>query len=226
MLDRGRPSDGGMWGYWFCSRCNQATGRWDQVYLRWQRTIFKLFPADLPAVGEIFGIQVNAADPGGFVRCLWAWMFALDRDFADDYPSLAVAVRDGQFATPPPADLALLIALSGDLNMWLTSQRRVAGVDVGGSSDGWWRWGNGLWAPQPQPIEMPYVVVAAPPFNIVLAPRAHEHGLPHFDLTSWLLEPAGQSRDVVISLPVVQITGLESPRPVTYDRFLPRLQAA
>lgn len=226
MLDRGRPSDGGMWGYWFCAPCNQATGRWDEEFLRWQRTIFKLFPEDhLPKVGEIFGIQVNGADPGGFIRCLWAWMFALDKSFIDDDPTVATAVRQGQAGQPPP-DLRLLIALSADLSIWLTSQRTVLGVDAGGTDDGWWRRGSGLWAPQPQPMEMPYVVVAAPPFNVVLADRSHDHGLPHFNASAWLEERAFCHRNVVASLPVVQVTDVGIPRPVTYERFVPRPRVA
>lgn len=130
VLDLGRPTAGGVWGYWFCENCNNRTGTWDQEYLRWQVPLLqKLHFSNEPRNGPLVGEFTNA-DPGAFIRCLWAWMFALDRQLLHREPEVAKAVRTGGPCNPPTA-VRLLIAISMSLRMWMAGQDGVAVAKLG-----------------------------------------------------------------------------------------------
>lgn len=98
-LERGRPSDGGAWGYWFCDPRNKATGVWDEEFLRWQHTVLRAVHGAAELRQTLLG-ELTEADPGAFVRCLWAWMFALDPLLLTTHSDLAIAVRVGSAITP------------------------------------------------------------------------------------------------------------------------------
>ena len=102
-----------MWGRWFCERCNNATGRWDEEYLRW---IEDLFPAlnDTRLPGDRLEISSTQLDPGAFARCLWAWMFALSDDLRGHQPAVAASVLSGD-PVEPPRNHRLMLAATREL---------------------------------------------------------------------------------------------------------------
>ncbi len=221
MLGLGRASEGGGWGYWFCAECNGKTGKWDEEFIKWQRAILGSIARHRPRVGQVLHFGLRSPDPGAFARCLWGWMFALDPSLLDNESALAEAVREGTSVTPP-VHLRLLVAVTTARDIWLTNPGTGAiGFDLSGEQNGWWLHPSKLWAPTPPAIELPYAVVAAPPFNVVLADARHDHGLQHFDASDWVAEPAGKHRDVLGYLPVVRVARApSSPTPVTYKHIV------
>ncbi|MGH7540808.1 MAG: hypothetical protein ACRELC_07405 [Gemmatimonadota bacterium] len=168
----GRETLGGMWGRWFCGQCNNATRRWDEEYVRWLPEIFASLH-DPANSGNRLAARALDADPGAFVRCLWAWMFAISDNFLDRFPAIAASVRSGQ-SVAPPVDARLLLAATRDLQFGIQALSFTIGVT----------------AP-------PFVAlhVAQPAFAHVPCG--------FFNTGLWLLEPAGTRCDVEFELPIV-----------------------
>ena len=201
MLELGRATEGGVWGWWFCVACNGLTGTWDEEYLRWQKPILGWIYRDEPPQPLRPG-EFAAHDPGAFVRALWAWMFALDKGLFDSHPDLASAVRTGSRINPP-RDLRLLVVVTTSRDMWLSLQLRGFVVKTTISKGGWHQHQTGLWTPLPELVELPLIVIAAPPFVGVLVDADRELLL--VDTGPWLSETSGRQRTLALHLPTVEV---------------------
>lgn len=216
MLDHGRESDGGMWGYWFCQPCNGATGVWDEHWLKWQAALLGSVQRRPQATDNVLHAGLNAK-PGAFVRSMWAWMFALLPGLLDEHPAVAEAVRTGEPVDPPPG-LRLLFTVTRSLNIYVSSQRDVVAVDAS-LTDAWSQRPSGLVVQGPSTTALPLVVVGAPPFNVVLVADGYQDRVIHFDASAWLLDAAGDIRDVQVQLPMIAVRNETSPLPTTFDDF-------
>jgi hypothetical protein len=141
-------------------------------------------------------------DPGAFVRASWAWVFALDNALFGDHRDLAAAVKSG-VAIDPPDDLRLWMAATASRHQWTSRQRDGYGVNLDLRHDGWQQHVSGLWSIEPELIEMPRLVISAPPFVLVFADSAHEIGL--LDTGPWLSENARNRRSVSLLLSTVEV---------------------
>ena len=95
-----------MNGKWFCENCNGRTGLWDEEYLRWRPDLLAALH-DPHKTGNRISAVLPSADPGAFVRCLWAWGFALATDLRPAIPDAADAVFSGEPVAPPAYRLYL-----------------------------------------------------------------------------------------------------------------------
>ena len=125
--DLGHEEDGGMWGRWFCEPCNNATGKWDEEYLRWAGDVFGALHHPSAGKGNRISARSSQLKPGAFVRALWAWMFALSDLLPAKYPDLATAVRTGAPAKPP-STINLLLGATRDLQFGILGLYRSVTV--------------------------------------------------------------------------------------------------
>ena len=93
---------GGIRDYWFCARCNNVTARWDEAFVA-----LALQPLaalhDPQSRGNTFEATIVGGAVGEFVRCLWAWMFAISDNLRQRVPEVAKAVINGDAMEPPAA---------------------------------------------------------------------------------------------------------------------------
>ena len=109
-----RAALGGMWGRWFCASCNNNVARaWDEEFVRWAPGLFTALH-DPARTGNRVAARIVGVAPGAFVRCLWAWMFALSDVLRDRQPAVAESVISGR-PILPPANARLLLAATRDL---------------------------------------------------------------------------------------------------------------
>lgn len=109
----GRDTEGGMWGRWFCTRCNNRTGRWDEEYLRWREDLLPVLHDPRRPGGRV-ALRSEQLDPGAFARSLWAWMFALSDHLWHLHPEVGEGVLSGE-PVDPPTDFRLMLALTRDV---------------------------------------------------------------------------------------------------------------
>lgn len=197
----GRASDGGMWGYWFCEPCNNATGRWDETYLRWQIAMVSAVhdPAKVGLSRGWIGGDVSSLDPGGFVRAVWAWAFARNEELRDMIPDVADAVRAGT-AVNPPQSVHVMLALTTSTRMFISRQIEATFLQIELS--------DGSATAEPTP----WTVVGAPPFNMALVPHEHVDLLPlHTDIGPLLQIPARATvaKEVEVQFRVLDLEFLE-----------------
>lgn len=204
----GRPLEGGIRGWWFCGEpggnCNGRTGAWDEEFRDWWKLVGESIHFDVGRLRPTHVGQFSNADPGKFIRALWAWMFALDETLVDSHADLAAAVRFG-YATDPPEGICLLLGLTTSLRIWVSAQRGSYNVTTMLGGDGFSQHRSGLWAPMPEVDEQPRVVVSAPPFVAVLANVDNAQQLPLTDVGGWLRDGTGVRRQVVLSVPFVHV---------------------
>ena len=177
----GRESDGGMWGYWFCEPCNNATGRWDETYLRWQVAMVNVVhdPAKAGSARGWIGGDVSSLDPGGFARSVWSWAFARNEELRDMVPDVADAVRSGA-PVDPPHSVHVMLALTTSTRLFISRQVEATFLHF--------RLGDGSATAEPTP----WTVIGAPPFNMAVVPHEHLDLLPlHVDIGPLLQIPAG-----------------------------------
>jgi hypothetical protein len=165
---------GGIRDYWFCADCNNRTGRWDEAFVAWTYAPLAALH-DPSSRGNTFSAKIIDADTGAFVRCLWAWMFAIsDASLSARLPDVAAAAKSGDpvFA---PADPRLFLAVTRDDRIAI------------------------------QALNNSVIVTAPPFVAMLLSRRALEFGGDDgfFDLAPWLMHPAGMRRTVEITMPVV-----------------------
>jgi hypothetical protein len=172
-----REYDGGMNGRWFCDECNNRTGRWDEEYLRWRPDL--LVALDRIKRGNRISGVLPEADPGAFVRCLWAWGFALADNLRAAIPVVADAVRSGD-PDPPPAFKLLLAATREDRSSIFVTPHSV----------------NVCNPPFVASVIWPRLFAAAGGYGMV-------------DIGSWLLDPVGARRSVTVDLPIMRVHGPE-----------------
>jgi len=179
---RGRSGDlrarreqlGGIRDYWFCADCNNETRRWDEAFVAWTYAPLAALH-DPRSRGSMFSARIIDADTGAFVRCLWAWMFAIsDVPLRDRLPDVAAAVKSGD-PVGPPDDPRLLLAVTRDDRIAI------------------------------QALSNSVVVTAPPFVAMLLSRRALEVGGNDgfFDTAPWLLHAAGTRRTVEVTLPIV-----------------------
>jgi hypothetical protein len=97
----GREALGGMADYWYCATCNnERTRRWDEEYARWVPGLFAALHNERNEGNTVSATAVDL-DVGAFVRCLWAWFFAVADGLRERIPEVAAAVRGGDPVTPP-----------------------------------------------------------------------------------------------------------------------------
>lgn len=217
-LALGRPTLGGMWGYWFCVDCNQRTGVWDAEYIRLHRHLV-LYLHDGPERPRqrLMG-TLPQLDVGAIARSMWAWSFALVPTLFERYPAIARAVRTGE-AAEAPDDVDLLLGITMSLRLWATAQPDAWLVESNPS--GVHQRASGLLIPGPKVEMLPIGAVASPPFSVVLAHHDRPSGVPHAVVNEWLLDPAGTRRDVVIDLPMIVVRSEDRPGPLGYASFMP-----
>lgn len=172
MYGLGRKDLGGMWLRAFCGDCNNRTRVWDEEYARWCPDLFNSLH-DLRNKGNQLASRVFDRDPGAFVRCLWAWAFALSDTMLTRYPQIADAVISGE-PVAPPHNSRMLLAATRDLQFGIQVLSYTIGVT----------------AP-------PFVAlhIARPAYSNL------ERGL--FNTGPWLMQPAGVRQAVEIELPIV-----------------------
>ena len=208
------PRLGGSWGYWFCADCNSGrTARWDKEYLGWQGTVWGLMGANGVNPRPLPPSMLHDADPGAFIRCLWAWLFATDEteSLHAIHSSLADAIRNGE-PVEPPDDLRLLLGVTLGLGGWLSATR--PGSAIGRTMLG----RSPLWTPPTPATEitaLPRAVVVAPPFVVAFGSPDDNDGLGLFNPASWLRDAAGQRREVALLLPTVEVQKDANVRPWT-----------
>lgn len=216
----GRPMEGGIRGWWFCGErggnCNGRTGVWDEEFQNWWKLVGESIHFNAGRLGPTHVGQFSNADPGRFIRAVWAWMFALDETLVDSHDDLAAAVRFG-YATDPPKDICLLLGVTTSLRIWVSAQRDSYNVTTTLGGDGFSQHRSGIWAPTPEVVEQPRVVVSAPPFIAVLASGDNAQQLPLTDVGVWLRESTGLRRQVDLSLPFVHVRRQDVPTPIAYS---------
>lgn len=204
ILDYGRSSDGGIWGWWFCGPCNRRTGRWDEAYQTiWHRILDSVHKPEHASSNQY---RATASfDVGSFVRSLIAWAFALDETLREREPAVAAAVLSGD-AGPGPQDHFIGLALTRSTRIFVSAQPEAREVSLDLSTGESRSSGN------------PRVVVAAPPFNLVLAERESADRVPHLDLGGLLSHPAEHSTLVTLSLPIIDVNVPDGPSgPIGFD---------
>jgi hypothetical protein len=217
-LDLGRPTLGGMWGYWFCVECNHRTGVWDEEYIRLhQHLILHLHNGPERPRQRLMG-TLPQLDIGAIARSMRAWSFALVPTLLDRYPAIARAVRTGE-AAEVPDDVDLLLGITMSLRLWATAQPDAWLVESDPS--GVRRRPSGLLVRGPNVELLPITAVASPPFSVVLAHGGRPSGVPHAVVNEWLRDPAGARRDVVFDLPMIVVRSEDGPGPLGYARFMP-----
>lgn len=210
---------GGAYGRWLCVDCNQRTGRWDEEYARWSRSLaLQVQEAGLQP-GRQLPMFLPDVAPGSVVRAMWAWMFALDPTLRADKPDLAASILSGD-PVDPPADLRLVLGTTTSLGIWVSGQ--VGGYAVrtaiGRISGHTTR--SGINVPGAEIVDVPRVAISSPPFVVLLAGVNHELHAPYFDTAEWLRDRAGARRDVSLLLPVVRsLEGLRDLALVTYEEL-------
>jgi hypothetical protein len=213
-----RPRDGGMRGYWFCERCNQRTGRWDDEYIDVQRHLIFLMHGSDQSPRQYLGGILEDIDIGAFARSMWAWSFALNPTLRTQYPDLAAAVRTGD-PVEPPSELELLLALTPSLHFWACAQPESLVIKDGGAQ--FHRRPSGLLVVGPQIEQLPITAVASPPFSVVLAHTNRPAGVPHVVTNDWLRDPGGARRDVPIMLPLIEVADECCVMPPSFSDFRP-----
>jgi hypothetical protein len=175
----GREMLGGMWGYWFCSTCNnERTRPWDEEYTRWVPPIFQAIH-DSRGAGNTISARVVDFDAGAFARCIWAWFFAAREGLLHQLPTVAGAVRTGEPVEPPTRAPRVYLACTRNLQFSM--------MDVGSSV--------GITAP-------PFAAA-------LVDERTRYLVAGWFDVALWLREQPGHGRDLTLTLPVAQIMGEE-----------------
>lgn len=208
LLGYSRPSGGGgMWGYWFCGSCNKTTGRWDEVYMRlWTHFVSKMYD---PAIANLNFYRAHAEfDVGAFGRAIWAWAFALDAGLRLEHPGVATAILTGD-SVAEPADVVVGLALTRALRQFVSGHRDAIAltVDLTGQADH-----------RAEPT--PRAVVAAPPFNVVVADTDSRSLFPHTSIGPLLEQPAGRRMAIELPLPIVDVNVADSARgPVTFSQL-------
>jgi hypothetical protein len=216
ILDLGRESDGGIWLRRLCESCNSRTGRWDELFLVFQKALLGHVhdPARRP-VGQLVG-QFTDVSPGAFIRSVWAGMFAIDAISRDNYGDLAESVLSGD-PVAAPTDVRLLVALTKSERIFVSSQTLVQAFSSP-TSGSWTARGSGLVAPGPVGVDIPLAVVQAPPFVFVLARSTDPYELPHENLSAWLEDDARVRRATDILLPMARVR--DGLNPVSYDDII------
>jgi hypothetical protein len=216
ILDLGRESDGGIWLRRLCQSCNSQTGKWDELFLVFQKALLGHVhdPARRP-VGQLVG-QFTDVSPGAFIRSVWAGMFAIDAISRADYQGLAESVLTGNPVEAPP-DFRPLVALTKSERIFVSSQTLVQTYSSP-TSGGWTRHGSGLVAPGPMKFDIPLAVIQAPPFVFVLARSTDPYELPHENLSAWLEDDARVRRATDILLPMATVR--DGLNPVSYDDII------
>lgn len=184
----GRATHNGMSGWWLCSSCNNRAGRWEREYLGWRKPILAAIHESGAVHGQRLCARIPSADPGAFVRVLWAWMFAIDDRLLLGFPELAKAVLTGE-PTLPPRGLRLLLAATP--SPWIAAVKPRRALWTG---HGW----------DPELANQPRVAVSAPPFVVLLAVDGTEPAPGFFDTAAWLADHAGTRRPLTLKLLLVE----------------------
>lgn len=93
---------GGIREYWFCARCNNLTAQWDEAFVAMTHAPLAALH-DPQSRGNTFEATIVGGAVGEFVRCLWAWMFAISDNLRQRVPGVAKAVVSGEPTGPPDA---------------------------------------------------------------------------------------------------------------------------
>lgn len=184
----GRATYDGMAGWWLCASCNNRTARWETEYLAWKWPLFGAIHERGATAGKRLCARMDNADPGAFVRILWAWMFAIDERLFIGWPEVAERILSG-VPTKTPRGLRLLLAATPSL--WIAAVKPVRAQWTG---HGW----------DPETANQPRVAISAPPFVVVLAVDGTDPAPGFFDATAWLTEPAGERRPLTLDVPLVE----------------------
>jgi hypothetical protein len=129
------------------------------------------------STGNRAAMKIFDADTGGFVRCCWAWIFAIsDLPLREQIPDVATAVKMGD-PVEPPAHPTLFIALTREVQITI------------------------------QALPNSIIVCAPPYVAMLLSERGYAFGGQDdfFDTTPWLRHQAGTTRTVEIQLPIVEL---------------------
>jgi len=202
-IDLGRPADGGVWGWWFCNRCNGRTGRWDQTYQRVWRNLLSSVHEPNHAHANRYRAQAQF-DVGAFIRAVWAWAFALDERMRHDAPDVAKAVLSGD-PVNPPRDVMVGLALTRSLRLLVSQQRHAAEITVD------------LTTGQSSISSTPWAVIAAPPFSIAVADLRDADLLPHANVSHLLTHRAGDRPKIELELPIIDFAIHEVRGPISFD---------
>jgi len=104
MLTRGRPREGGAFGYLLCERCNNYAGQhYDLEFGRvWSSLGQRLFEnGKNPPLGGPHVVSVENAAPGAFVRSILSGMMGICPALRENFPVLQEAVERGAVVSPP-----------------------------------------------------------------------------------------------------------------------------
>lgn len=172
----GRATFDGMAGWWLCASCNNRTGKWESEYLRWCSQLSQAIHEHEAPAWKRLSARDASADPGAFVRVLWAWMFAIDTKLQRGWPELAASVLSGEPAGPPRG---LRLLLTATTSPWIAA---IKPVRAQWTSHGW----------DPEAANQPRVAVSAPPFIAYLAVDDTDPAPGSFDTSEWL--PIGPER--------------------------------
>lgn len=199
-----RTRDGGMWGWWFCERCNHETERWDREFALWANEFAPRLTQHPPRSAETFYLYAEQYDPAAFVRALWSWSLAVDVELRHDVPDVAAAVLTGEPVTAP-TDHRMLLGATTDLRICMAMQRGGVVVQTHvGAHTGWHKSSTGLLVPGPELLPVPRIAISAPPFVALLAHANDDTQARYFDTGDWLEENVGARRTITAVVPAVR----------------------
>ncbi len=130
----------------------------------------------------------ESADPGAFVRVLWAWMFALDNGLHWGWPELAESTLSGEPASPPRG---LRLLLAATTSPWIAAVEPIRA-----------QWAGHGW--DSEAANQPRVAISAPPFVAMLAADDTDPAPGSFDTCVWLADRAGARRPLTLELLIVE----------------------
>jgi len=194
----GRPTDGGLYVYGLCQRCNNLGSRYEVAY---KELTDILAPTRRRAIGVDFtasqvALPAATFDPGSVARAIMIGAFGIAPTLRDEYPDLAAGLLDQLDVLPVPADLRLRLGLA-----------RGTSARIGGMTHGFFiagRWAQSGPDGDPEAVSA-YAEVFFPPLAWMLTndqqPVLDRMGWG--EATQWLLARPGHREELHSTVPAL-----------------------
>jgi hypothetical protein len=220
-----RSRDGGLRDRLLCESCNNLASKYDTEFGRWWHVLVadagpRLDTLDALPLGHNVIVTIPDADPGAFIRSALAGLFAVGSVLHRDHAEVVSAILDGSPCEMPPNlrfrvpycvdDRCHVSNGGGEL---LAEPPRPNAVQTNTRS--------GLLVAGTSVERSAPASIAWPPLWMVLIDGADGDLYPHRDYSSWLTEPSGSRRDIVLMLPMLRVQPFDlptSPAAFVYQR--------